>query len=115
MTPIAAVSESEWSADHCTSTPGWFCRFCPTWATSATTGIPCRRSSSAGPIPDSMSNFGEPKAPAHRMTSRRALIRVTPGPSATSIPTAVPWSITMRVAWVLLRTCRFDRRTAGRT
>ena len=61
-----------------------------------------------------MSSFGEPNAPAQSTTSRRAVILVAPGPSATSIPTAVPPLTRMRVTWVRLRMCRFGRRTAGR-
>ena len=51
---------------------GWSCRFRPTPGRSTATSMPWRRSSSAGPIPDSISSCGELKVPPARMTSRAA-------------------------------------------
>src|SRR3546814_5199629 len=40
-------------------TSRWSCRLAPTPARSATTAMPCRRSSASGPMPDSISSCGE--------------------------------------------------------
>ena len=54
----------------------------------ARTSSPASRSSSAGPTPDSRSNFGELMAEAARITSRRARTISTPPLRSTSTPTA---------------------------
>ena len=57
-----------------TATCSW--RFAPTPGLSATTGMPRRSSSSAGPTPETMRTFGDASEPALRITSR--LARTTP-------------------------------------
>src|SRR3981189_2724772 len=43
---------------------GWSCRLAPTPGRSSTTSTPTSRRCVAGPIPESMSSWGEPTAPA---------------------------------------------------
>ena len=50
----------------------WSCMFLPTARTSRRTSIPCSRSCSASPIPDTINNCGDPIAPDDRITSAPA-------------------------------------------
>src|SRR6218665_95731 len=74
----------------------WSCRFCPTPSSTCTGWTPTRSRSCARPMPESISNFGEPIAPAVTITSRRARTIVTLArspPRANSTPAARPLPI----------------------
>ena len=80
---------------------------------SAVTPMPCARSSSAGPSPESCISCGELNAPPARMTSPLArAARVVP-PCRYSTPTARRPSNRMRLASALVSTTRLDRRRAS--
>ena len=71
--------------------------------------MPCWRRCSAGPTPDSIRSWADPYTPAHRITSRLAVI--VPGPSfvTTSTPVARPWDITTLVMRARVMIFRFGR------
>lgn len=71
----------------------WSCRLAPTPGRSCSTSMPCWRSSSPGPMPESCSNWGELTAPAHSSTSRvaRTVTMDLPVQTCTPVQRSGPW------------------------
>ena len=91
---------------------GCSCRFFPTPGTSATTSTPCPSRCFRGPIPDSMSSFGDDSVPALTITSRAARSITRLPLRSYSTPTACVPSKTMRRTKHRVRTVRFRRNRA---
>ena len=71
--------------------------------------MPCWRRCSAGPTPDSIRSWADPYTPAHRITSRLAVIVWRPSSVTTSTPVARPLSITTLVMSARVVIVRFGR------
>ena len=76
----------------------WSCRFWPTPGSGTLTAMPCARSSSGSPMPDSIRSCGELITPPARMTSRSARATWRSPRCRYSTPTARLPSNRMRVA-----------------
>ncbi len=88
----------------------WSCRSAPTPGMSATTSMPCARSSSAGPRPESCRSCGELNAPPATITSALAFAIFVVPPWRYSTPTARRPENRMRVASASVATLRLGRR-----
>jgi hypothetical protein len=86
----------------------------PDLPASAVTGIPCRVSSSTGPIPESISSFGLPIAPAQTIISRSAAMNRGSPATRTEMPVAAPSRTTIFSTIARVSTVRFGRPPAGR-
>ena len=94
-------------------TMGWSWRLCPTPGRSVTTSMPRAASSSAGPMPDSMSRCGVRSVPAHRTTEGDCAMFRRPSASVYSTPVTARFWITTRRAVAPVRTVRPVRCSTG--
>ena len=93
---------------------GWSIKFWPTPGESITMGISSFLRWDAGPIPDNISNWGLPTAPALSTTSRRAVASITlPSAVLYWTPVAVISSSKIFWTWALVIISRFSRPFTG--